>query len=115
MTNRERYGKVVELREKKIVEYKSLHADSHTGVRHLLSKYNIHNYTIYLHQLDDGKYYLFSHFEYSGNDFAADMQLLSEEPENQAWWQLTDPCQIPIRNRQTGEQWARMEEVYHND
>ena len=111
----QRYGKVVALREEKIEEYKALHADKHPGVRHLLEKYNIRNYSIFLHRLDDGIYYLFSYFEYTGDNFERDMQCLSDEPENQEWWKLTDPCQIPIRNRRKGEQWALMEEVYHNN
>lgn len=109
-----RFGKVIEVKEEKLDEYLALHNDNHPGVRHLLSKYHLNNYSIFLHQFDDGKYYLFSHFEYSGEDYEKDMSLLAEEPENQEWWNLTDSCQIPLTNRKPGEHWAEMSEVYYN-
>ena len=113
--NIKRFGNVIELKADKLEEYKALHSDSHPGVRHLLTKYNIKNYSIFLHKFDDGKYFLFSYFEYVGPDFDRDMEQLKTDPENQRWWELTDPCQIPLKNRQPDEQWSQMEEVYHND
>jgi len=110
-----RYGQVIEIRQDKIAEYKALHANTHKGVRHLLEKHNIHNYSIFMHRLNDDRYYLFAYFEYTGEDFDADMQSLKNNPENQDWWKLTDPCQIPINNRGPEEKWAQMEQVYHND
>ena len=113
--NIKRFGNVIELKADKLEEYKALHSDSRPGVRHLLTKYNIKNYSIFLHQFDDGKYFLFSYFEYVGSDFDRDMEQLKNEPENQRWWKLTDLCQIPLKNRQPDKQWSQMEEVYHND
>ena len=112
--NIKRFGNVIELKPDKLEEYKALHADSHPGVRHLLTKYNIKNYSIFLPQFDDGKYFLFSYFEYVGYDYYYDMEQLKNEPENQRWWELTDPCQGPLKNRQPDEQWSQMEEVYYN-
>ena len=112
--NIKRFGNVIELKPDKLEEYKALHADSHPGVRHLLTKYNIKNYSIFLHQFDDGKYFLFSYFEYVGYDYYYDMEQLKNEPENQRWWELTDPCQGPLKNRQPDEQWSQMKEVYYN-
>ena len=106
--------RLIALKPDKLEEYKTLHSDSHPGVRHLLTKYNIKNYSIFLHQFDDGKYFLFSYFEYVGYDYYYDMEQLKNEPENQRWWELTDPCQGPLKNRQPDEQWSQMEEVYYN-
>lgn len=39
--NIKRFGNVIELKPEKLEEYKILHSDSHPGVRHLLTKYNI--------------------------------------------------------------------------
>ena len=113
--NIKRFGNVIELKADKLEEYKALHSDSRPGVRHLLTKYNIKNYSIFLHKFDDGKYFLFSYFEYVGSDFDRDMEQLKNEPENQRWWKLTDLCQIPLKNRHPDKQWSQMEEVYHND
>jgi L-rhamnose mutarotase len=71
---------------------------------------HIHNYSIYF---KDG--YLFSYFEYDGDDFAADMQKMAADPNTQAWWKLTDPCQEPLETRKPGEWWASMEEFFHAD
>jgi L-rhamnose mutarotase len=71
---------------------------------------NIRNYSIYF---KDG--YLFSYFEYHGDDFEADMKKMAADPKTQAWWKLTDPCQEPLETRKEGEWWASMEEVFHTD
>src|SRR5205823_12806566 len=96
----------------KIAEYKALHADSNAGVRDLLTKYHVRNFSIYLHHLDDGKYYLFGSYEYNGTDYEADMARLSAETRNKEWLALTDPMQIPLKDEKS---WAMMEEVYYND
>jgi len=46
--NIKRFGNVIELKADKLEEYKALHSDSHPGVRHLLTKYNIKNYSIFM-------------------------------------------------------------------
>ena len=51
-----RIGMVIGIKPEKIAEYKELHADSNHGVRDLLSKYHMHNFTIFLKEID-GKYY----------------------------------------------------------
>ena len=73
---------------------------------------NIQNYSIYLTQFPDGKYYLFSYFEYTGEDFEADMKKMAADPTTQKWWKETDPCQFGLENRPEGEWWKSMEEVY---
>jgi len=109
----QRFGSVIGLHEDKIAYYKELHANTWPGVLEMIRKCNIRNYSIYLHQLDDGKYYLFSYFEYVGNNFEADMARMAADPITQQWWQETDPCQFPVKHRAEGEWWANMEEVFH--
>jgi L-rhamnose mutarotase len=70
-----RYGNVIGLRPEKLKEYKELHADVWPGVLKMIKECNIHNYSIYLGELEEGKYYLFSYFEYTGDDFKADMAI----------------------------------------
>lgn len=106
----ERYGMVIKLRPEKYEEYKQLHANPWPGVLQKIHECNLRNYTIYF---KDG--YLFSHFEYIGQDYAADMQKMAADPLTQAWWRLTDPCQEGLETRQPGEWWARMEEMFHLD
>ena len=44
-------------------------------------------------------YYLFSYFEYVGDDFAADMANMAADPTTQKWWAVCKPCQEPLANR----------------
>jgi len=106
----ERYGMVIKVKPEKLTEYKELHAAAWPDVLEMIRQCNIRNYSIYL---KDG--YLFSYFEYSGDDFDADMAKMAADPTTQEWWQLTDPCQEPLESRAEGEWWARMEEVFHTD
>ena len=110
-----RYGSVIGLRPEKIDEYKRLHAAVWPQVQAMISACGIRNYTIYLRQLDQGRYYLFSTFEYVGSDFEADMAKMAADPVTQQWWALCKPCQVPLPNRAMGEWWAAMEEVFHQD
>ena len=90
-----RVGMVVGIREEKIAEYKQLHADSNPGVRDLLTKYHMHNFSIFLQQID-GKWYEFGYYEYTGHDFEGDMARLDKEPRNIEWLKVCDPMQIPL-------------------
>ena len=107
----QRIGMVIGIKPDQISAYEALHAASNPGVRDLLTKCHMHNFSIYIHQLDDGKYYLFGYYEYTGTDYKADMAKLSTEPRNQKWLSTTDPMQIPLSGEKT---WAQMQEVYHN-
>lgn len=106
----QRFGSVIRLRPEKLDEYKELHANAWPEVLEMIRACNIHNYSIYY---KDG--YLFSYFEYHGEDFAADSQKMAADPKTQEWWKLTDPCQEPLETRKPGEWWASMEEFFHAD
>ncbi len=107
----QRIGMVIGIKADQISAYEALHAASNPGVRDLLQKYHMHNFSIYMRQLDDGKYYLFGYYEYTGTDYKADMEKLGAEPRNQKWLSVTGPMQVPLPGEQS---WATMKEVYHN-
>ena len=106
-----RVGMVIKLKPEYIEEYKALHADSNPGVRDLLVEANMRNFSIFLHQLDDGNYYEFGYYEYHGEDFEADMAKLAKEDRNIEWLKICDPMQVPLEGY---EGWAEMEQVYYN-
>lgn len=111
MQNR-RIGKVIEVKGDRLDEYKALHADSHPGVRDLISAAHIRNFSIYLSRFPDGRYYLFQYYEYTGDDHDADMAQLHVEPRIREWLAMCDPMQIPF----PGEcSWSEMERVYYQD
>lgn len=110
-----RYGMVIGLHAEKVNEYKQLHAAVWPEVLRMIKECHIQNYSIYLGQLDDGQYYLFSYFEYTGTDFAADMAKMAADEATQRWWALCKPCQKPLHGRAADEWWSSMEEVFHQD
>ena len=111
----QRYGAVIGVEPDKLDHYKKLHANPWPSVNKALKDANIRNYSIYLTQFDDGKWRLFSYFEYTGDNFEADMKKLAGNDDVQRWWKETKPCQIPFRTRKADEWWKSMEEVYHLD
>jgi L-rhamnose mutarotase len=111
----ERYGMVIGIKPEKIEDYKRLHAAAWPGVLAKIKECHIRNYSIYLREVEKGQYLLFSYFEYTGNDFAADMARMAADPETQRWWKETDPCQSAVPTRLEGEFWSRMDEVFHTD
>lgn len=110
-----RFGWVIGVKEECLDEYKKLHADVWPDVLAMITKCNLTNYSIYLRQLPDGKYYLFSYVEYIGKDFDGDMAIMAADATTQKWWDVCKPCQQPLSNRVEGEWWSDMEEVFHCD
>ena len=106
-----RIGMVIKLDSSRMKEYLSLHADSNAGVRDLLEKYNLRNFSIFITTLDDGNYYEFGYYEYTGKNFEADMAALENEPRNKEWLKICDPMQIPLKGETT---WKKMKPVYFN-
>jgi L-rhamnose mutarotase len=106
-----RVGMVTGIRPEKIDEYKALHADTNAGVRDLLTKYHMQNFSIFLHEIN-GKYYEFGYYEYTGDDFEGDMAKLDAEPRNKEWLAICDPMQAPLKGY---DSWAVMERVYYNE
>jgi L-rhamnose mutarotase len=110
-----RYGWVIGVKDGKIEEYKRLHADVWPDVLDMITQCNIQNYSIYMRKLEDGRTYLFSYLEYTGDDFDADMAKMAADSTTQKWWDVCKPCQQPLSDRNEGEWWADMEEVFHLD
>lgn len=108
--NIKRVGMVVGIKPEMLEEYKRIHADGHPGVRDLLTKYHMHNFSIYLTEID-GKWYEFGYYEYTGDNFDQDMAKLAEEPRNIEWLKVCDPMQIPLEG-ETG--WREMKRAYFN-
>lgn len=107
----QRIGMVIGMCPDKIAAYEALHEASQPGVRDLLTRYNMHNFSIFLAELGDGRCYLFGYYEYIGTDYRRDMENLYAEPRNQDWLSKTDPMQIPLPGERS---WSVMREVYFN-
>jgi len=110
-----RYGSVIGLKSEKMESYNKLHAEPWPQIVSKLQECNIRNYSIYEAELEKGKWYLFSYFEYTGSDFEADMAKMAADPKTREWWKLTDPCQVRLLGTPEGQQWLTMKEVYHSE
>ena len=106
-----RIGMVIRIDSLKIKDYLLLHADSNPGVRDLLQKYNLRNFSIFLTRLDDGNYYEFGYYEYTGHNYESDMAALDAEPRNKEWLKICDPMQIPLKGETT---WKKMKQIFLN-
>jgi len=105
-----RYGSIIKIKPEKLEEYKKLHKNIWPGVAKTITECNIRNYSIFY---KDG--FLFSYFEYVGEDYKADMKKMADDPITQKWWDVCKPMQEPLKTRKEGEWWAEMEEVFHQD
>ena len=110
-----RYASITGLKKEKMAYYRSLHAHAWPAVLAKIKECNIRNYSIYFKEIDSN-YYLFSYFEYTGNDFAADMKKMAADSTTRKWWKETDPCQQPLPDAAVkGQIWSDAEELFHTD
>ena len=109
--NVKRIGMVIKIKPDRLDEYLKLHADTNPGVRDLLSKYNMRNFSIFMTRLEDGNYYEFGYYEYWGKDFDSDVAALNKEPRNTEWLKVCDPMQIPLEGETS---WKIMQKIYSN-
>ncbi|MEV6297254.1 L-rhamnose mutarotase [Streptomyces sp. NPDC051896] len=103
-----RVAQTIRLRPEHREEYLALHRATWPGVEAALRTANIRNYSIFLRGDT-----LFSYFEYHGEDFAADLATIADDPETQRWWKLTDPCQEPWLDTGAGGRWSDLVEIWH--
>ena len=89
-----RYGQVIKVKPEYLEKYKALHANPWPEVNRMIQECNIRNYSIYYR---DG--YLFSYYEYVGDDYEADMAKMAADPKTREWWKETDPCQVGAHGR----------------
>lgn len=110
-----RFASVVGVDPERIAEYRELHDNIWPEISGMIKTCNLENYSIHLREFPDGAFYLFSYYEYTGNDFEADMARMDAHPKTKEWLARCEPCQLPLANREEGEWWASMEEVFHLD
>jgi len=106
-----RMGLCIGLKPDVAARYKELHSEVWPGVLAALTAAHIHNYSIFLRQPEN---LLFAYWEYDGDDFNQDMELMKQNPIMQEWWKICDPLQRPLETRKPGEWWTTMEPVFFN-
>ena len=110
-----RFGWMGRLKPEMVQEYIELHADAWPGVLRRNKDCNLQNYSIFHKKLPTGEHLLFGYVEYTGDDFAADMELMAADPEVQRWWAECKPCFEQIADLPPGEVWAPMDSVFYQE
>ena len=105
-----RVGLVIGIRPECIVRYREIHAEGYPGIRNLLVKYHLRNYSVFLHQIEDC-WFEFGYYEYAGRDLDKDMAALAADQRNQEWLKVCEPMYIPLKG-EAG--WAKMEQIFFN-
>lgn len=105
-----RFGSMIKIKPEGLEAYKAYHANPFPGVNEVIKECNLKNYSIY--QRGD---YMFSYFEYDGEDYEADMAKMAADPIIQKWHAAVKPLMQPLEDCLEGEFWSDMEEVYHLD
>ena len=107
MSDVKRYGSISRLTPEKADYYKKLHGAPWKQINDMIKECNIRNYSIYCH----GEY-LFSYYEYTGDNYEADMAKMAADSETQRWWGECVPCMNPLS---ADGPWMDMQEIYHLD
>ncbi|GAA1208222.1 L-rhamnose mutarotase [Rhodoglobus aureus] len=105
-----RIASVIGLPPEGVERYEQLHAAVWPAVLERIAASHIVNYSIYRY----GEL-LFSYMEYDGTDFDADMEAMGVDPVTQEWWDVCKPIQRPVEDREEGEWWKDLPEVFHVD
>ena len=94
------FGQIGQLKKEKIDEYKALHAAPWPGVLKTIKECNLQNYHIYIRGDQ-----VFAFYEYTGDDYEADMEKMAADPVTQEWWSHTKPCFVEV--------YVDMEEIFY--
>lgn len=88
-----RFGQIIGIRPEQFERYKSYHAAVWPVVMATIKDCNIQNYSIF-----QKNGFLFAYFEYTGDDFKADMLKMSNNKKNRNGGKLLNPCNnlLPI-------------------
>ena len=105
-----RYGMTIRIKPGFGEIYRQHHTAVWPEVLEMVRACNIENYSIFWKDN-----WLFSYFEYTGDNFESDMARMAADAKTQEWWAMMGPMQEPLEARKSGEWWAEMEEVFHLD
>lgn len=108
----QRFGFVGRLKPERVETYVQLHADPWPGVLARLHESHVQNYSIFHKPLPSGEHLVFAYFEYTGDDFDADMRRIGENEETLRWWDVCKPCFDVLEPLPAGEVWSPMQLIF---
>ncbi|MBQ4631609.1 MAG: L-rhamnose mutarotase [Clostridia bacterium] len=100
-----RFVLYAELKPDKVEEYKEIHKNAWPEILEIITKAHMHNYSI---SVIGNK--VFTIYDYTGDDYDADMAEMEKYPVMQKWWSHTKPCFV---HHEDGWYYEDMEEVFY--
>jgi len=109
----QRFGQVIGIKKECIPEYKRIHAACWPGVLKILKECNLRNYSTWLVEVKPDEYYLFSYYEYTGDDFEKDKAKIKADPTMQQWLKHSDTLKYKLVTAKEGEWWHMVDQVFY--
>ena len=109
-----RYASVIGLNPEQELYYRELHSNVWPSILDRIKQANLQNFSIHLTEIEGSKY-LFSYYEYTGEDYEKDMSNMAKDPEMQKWWKETRSCQILLPGYRPEEPWKQMEMLFFQE
>jgi L-rhamnose mutarotase len=106
--------RVIGLNPEQELYYRELHANVWPSILDQIKQANLQNFSIHLTEIE-GRKYLFSYYEYTGEDYERDMSNMAKDPEMQRWWKETSSCQILLPGSRPEEPWKPMEMLFFQE
>lgn len=94
-----------DLKPEKVDDYVTIHRNAWPEILEIISASNIHNYSISVRGTQ-----VFTYYEYTGEDYDADMAKMEEYPIMQKWWSFTKPCFL---HHDEGKYYEDLDEVFY--
>ncbi len=106
------FGQIGRLKKECIELYVRLHeedvyTEKWAGVLEKIRDCNMLNYSIFIE--DD---VVFGYFEYTGEDYEADMKKMADDPLTQEWWGHTRPCFTKYKEDSKEAFYANMKQIF---
>lgn len=89
----------------KVEYYADLHRKCWPEIKEIITKCNIHHYSISLRGNE-----VFTYYEYTGSDYDKDMAYMETFPIMQEWWTHTRPC---FEGHESGHYYDDLDEVFY--
>jgi L-rhamnose mutarotase len=105
-----RLGMMNEVKPECLNAYRMLHSEENQGIRELLLKYHLRNYSMFLKQIEN-RWFVFTYCEYAGRDFVSDMKSLNMDVRYQEWQNASKKLHVSSSNN---HEWNDMEQIFFN-
>ena len=87
-----RHAQVATVLTDQLAKFREQASRSASAIRPVLLRHNVKNENLFMIELEPSKHYALRYYEYDGNNFLDDMQLLEQEVLYRQWTDKVDSC-----------------------